>query len=111
MSQWSRGKQAHVAELAQELTSRLPVGSGVIAEIFKEEAKKAGQPEHGFSQKWVHTFLCQARNIKLKLAFLQETFGVFDDFVINANETWCRLLPTGDRGWSPKKKDLNLRHR
>ena len=27
-------------------------------EIFNEEAKKAGQPEHGFSQKWVaHLFV------------------------------------------------------
>ena len=36
-------------------------------------------------------------DLKLKLAFLPEKFGASDDFVINADETWCRLLPTANR--------------
>ena len=47
-------------------------------------------------------------NLKLKLAFLQEMFGVSDDLVINAHDTWCRLLPTGDRRSSAKGERLQF---
>ena len=50
--------------------------------------------------KTVQEHMAATRNLKLKLALLQDKPNVTDILVINADETWVSLWPIGLCGWS-----------